>query len=427
MPETHVQQALSERRLHALSDLSLRTADAETSGDVWTRGLTALAALPDLPFALLFTVDEEHDEGRWRLEGSVGLPTERPDASEHRTLAELAGPHLWGLDGSPDASHAIVLIDLDDRHQDLLSLVRSDPPPTAACVIPIPAPDHGEPLGFLVAGLHPAQRFNTETRAFLHLVANGLSCAAAALTARHAEQRHAELLDEIERSTSAFFDYIAHELRTPLHAILGWAQVLRRDGVSPQQLTKGLEAIERNARAQSHMVDALVALRRGMSGLGADSSAVLAAVPESAAPKPPLEPVPPASSLEPELEGLTVLVVDDNLDAREVVTEGLSRAGAHVIAAASSEEGLGLITRRHPDVIVSDLGLPDEDGYSFMQHVRSLEPSEGGTTPAVALSAFALPAHRERALRSGYQMHLAKPAEQSELVTVCASLAGRLL
>jgi CheY-like chemotaxis protein len=126
----------------------------------------------------------------------------------------------------------------------------------------------------------------------------------------------------------------------------------------------------------------------------------------------------------PSLRGITVLAVDDEPDARELIRRVLEDCGARVLVAASSREGLDVLRREKPDMILSDIGMPGEDGYAFIQQVRSLSPEEGGRTPAAALTAFARAEDRTRALRAGYQTHVTKPVETMELTAVVASLAA---
>ena len=104
----------------------------------------------------------------------------------------------------------------------------------------------------------------------------------------------------------------------------------------------------------------------------------------------------------------------------------LSRCGAEVKAANSAEEAFRLFKIEHPDVMVSDIGMPREDGYELMRKVRALPPDKGGNVPAVALTAYARAEDRLRALRAGYQMHVSKPVELAELVAIVASLGNRL-
>jgi signal transduction histidine kinase/ActR/RegA family two-component response regulator len=127
------------------------------------------------------------------------------------------------------------------------------------------------------------------------------------------------------------------------------------------------------------------------------------------------------------LAGLKVLVVDDEVDARELVRSVLSDAAAEVRVAASAESALELMKEERPHVIVSDIGMPTCDGYQFIRDVRGLAPSEGGRTPAIALTAFARSEDRTRAMLAGYQVHVSKPIEPQELVATIRSLAGNSL
>jgi PAS domain S-box-containing protein len=127
----------------------------------------------------------------------------------------------------------------------------------------------------------------------------------------------------------------------------------------------------------------------------------------------------------PSLAGITVLTVDDEPDAAQLVKRLLESCGARVITASSAAEALDLVVRQRPDMILSDIGMPGEDGYEFIRKVRVLPADQGGRTPAAALTAFARAEDRTRALRAGYQTHVAKPVETTELTAVVASLATR--
>ena len=127
------------------------------------------------------------------------------------------------------------------------------------------------------------------------------------------------------------------------------------------------------------------------------------------------------------LAGLKVLVVDDEADACELISSLLTRCGAEVTPARSASEAFRLLKQVHPDVMVSDIGMPFEDGYELMRKVRALSEENGGKVPAVALTAYARPEDRMRALRAGYQMHLSKPIELTELVTIVASLGNPMI
>ncbi len=128
----------------------------------------------------------------------------------------------------------------------------------------------------------------------------------------------------------------------------------------------------------------------------------------------------------PSLAGLRVLIVDDEFDARELVTTMLERCGAKVKAAASAREGLESIESWKPDVLIADIGMSVVDGYGLIKQVRGLPKERGGHTPALALTAYARTEDRVRALSAGYQVHLSKPVDRIELAAVVASLAERV-
>ncbi len=133
----------------------------------------------------------------------------------------------------------------------------------------------------------------------------------------------------------------------------------------------------------------------------------------------------PALSFLPSLEGIRVLVVDDEADTRNFVVTVLEQSYAQVQAAASVTEALELISQCKPDVIVSDIGMPGEDGYALIRKIRELPSNAGGSIPAAAITAYARAEDRLRAIREGFQLHLPKPIEAAELTTVVASLVGR--
>jgi signal transduction histidine kinase/CheY-like chemotaxis protein len=122
------------------------------------------------------------------------------------------------------------------------------------------------------------------------------------------------------------------------------------------------------------------------------------------------------------LDGTTVLFVDDQFEARELVSLLLSRYGASVVAVETAEQAMGALGSAIPHVLISDIGLPVEDGYALIRRVRALEPSAGGNVPAIALTAYARPEDQRRAKHEGFQVHLAKPVEPDELVDLVANL-----
>ncbi|MFN2531835.1 MAG: response regulator [Pyrinomonadaceae bacterium] len=129
------------------------------------------------------------------------------------------------------------------------------------------------------------------------------------------------------------------------------------------------------------------------------------------------------ASDQPSLTGLRVLVVDDDTDSRAVISEMLLQFGAEVLTAAGAQEALQAIELWAPHVLLSDIEMPKEDGYSLLQKVRSIEGKRGSFIPAAALTAYGRPTDRVRALRAGFQTYLAKPIDPHELALVVASLA----
>ncbi|MDP9000196.1 MAG: ATP-binding protein, partial [Myxococcota bacterium] len=391
------------------------------------------------------------------------------------------------------------------------------------------------------------------------------------------ERQHAE---EANRAKDEFLAMVSHELRTPLNAMLGWTRMLRTGKLEPARREKALETIERNALAQTQLIEDLLDVTRIITGKlrlnigpldlvhvieaaieGVKPSAeakglrILAALDPIAVPVPgdadrlqqvvwnllsnavkfterggqihirmqaeessaeivvedtgvgiaqaflphiferfrqadggttraygglglglaivkhlvelhggtvtaesegtgrgarftvrvpvgrvQMEYTPPvhtvdrgAPNLRPEpfhppppVAGLRVLVVEDEPDARELLVTFLGQREVVVRTAASAEEGLAQVGEWKPDVILSDIGMPVEDGYAFIQRVRALPNDRGGRTPAVALTAFARMEDRRKAMLAGYNMHLSKPIDPAELLLVLANVGGRL-
>jgi CheY-like chemotaxis protein/anti-sigma regulatory factor (Ser/Thr protein kinase) len=127
----------------------------------------------------------------------------------------------------------------------------------------------------------------------------------------------------------------------------------------------------------------------------------------------------------PELHGVRVLAVDDDRDALQMLREILQSAGAHVSTADSAQAALDAIDAVHPDVLVSDVGMPRMDGFDLIARIRSSPKAAVRGLPAVAVTAYARSEDRARALRAGYQMHLSKPIDPAELLAAVASLGQR--
>ncbi len=127
----------------------------------------------------------------------------------------------------------------------------------------------------------------------------------------------------------------------------------------------------------------------------------------------------------PDLGGIRVLVAEDDEDARGLIGKVLEIQGATVTTVSSAREALDLLLKNPFDVLISDIEMPGTDGYQLIRELRLRPPQKGGSVPAAALTAYASTEDRMRALRAGFQLHLAKPVQPSELVTVVASLAAR--
>lgn len=132
-----------------------------------------------------------------------------------------------------------------------------------------------------------------------------------------------------------------------------------------------------------------------------------------------------ASTPLPILDGVQILVVDDEVDTREFLVTAVEMCGAEVIAVSSAIEAIEVISQHRFDVLVSDIGMPGEDGYSLIRKVRMLPKEQGGDIPAVALTAYAREEDRMRSLSQGFQMHLSKPVEPDKLATMIASLVKK--
>ena len=138
-----------------------------------------------------------------------------------------------------------------------------------------------------------------------------------------------------------------------------------------------------------------------------------------AAPKP--EPADP----DVRLDGVRVMVVEDEQDVRDFLRMSLVHYGAEVTAFETSADALVAVEAQRPDVLVSDIGMPGEDGYAFIRRVRALGPDRGGQVPAAALTAYAKGEDGQRVLSAGFQVHLPKPVQPADLANVVATLAGR--
>jgi CheY-like chemotaxis protein len=128
----------------------------------------------------------------------------------------------------------------------------------------------------------------------------------------------------------------------------------------------------------------------------------------------------------PRLDGLRILVVDDNADGRTLTSMVLTQAGASANVAASVREALQMLEAERPDVVVSDIGLPDEDGYRLIRRIREHEAEHEGFLPAVALTGYARAEDRARILAAGFQAHVPKPVDPIELAAAIATITRHL-
>jgi CheY-like chemotaxis protein len=151
----------------------------------------------------------------------------------------------------------------------------------------------------------------------------------------------------------------------------------------------------------------------------------IAVQPAPSAKKPRAKDVPVTKFGPTDLSNVRVLVVDDERDSRSLAQRVLEMNGADVRVAGSAAEGFERLQDYRPHILVSDISMPNEDGYQFIRRIRALPADAGGRTVAVALTAFARPEDRRHALQAGYQDHIAKPMEPAELLNVVVNLRNR--
>ena len=134
---------------------------------------------------------------------------------------------------------------------------------------------------------------------------------------------------------------------------------------------------------------------------------------------------PPVAPALPRLDGVHILLVEDHADSRELMSTVLEQAGASVTAVSSAKEAFQALKARKPDVLVSDIGLPGEDGYALIRRLRREEAKHGGFLPAVAITGYVRAEDRARVLGAGYQVHIPKPVEPVELTAAIATVTKR--
>jgi CheY-like chemotaxis protein len=213
-----------------------------------------------------------------------------------------------------------------------------------------------------------------------------------------------EQADASNRLKDEFIATLSHELRTPLNAMLGWTSMLRSGQVHGALVERAFEIIERNARAQHALVADLLDVSRIITG------------------KLTLNP----TTAESNLRGVRALVVDDDPDARELVGVILREAGANPELASGASEALAMIASRPPfDVVISDIAMPQQDGYSLIAAIRAARPLRDRDILAVAFTAYASQPDEARAKQAGFDAFLAKPIEPFLLTHTLGNLLGR--
>src|SRR2546422_661415 len=289
-------------------------------------------------------------------------------------------------------------------------------------------------------------------------------------------------LDKANRAKDEFLATLSHELRTPLNAILGWVGLLRSGTLDAASASRGPEVIERNGRLLAQLIEDLLDVSRIVTGKlrlearSVDLVSVIVAAMEAVqtaaeakgirletSPDAALGPISAdpnrlqqvawnlltnaikftatggrgdirlerarddsAADVRPvSLRGVRVLVVDDEADARELMRMILRSSGADVMAAACAEEALEQVEQWHPDILVSDIGLPGDDGYVLIQKLRQRQGDYGRSMPALAVTAYARAEDRTRALSAGFQLHVAKPLEPADFVAAIARLVRK--
>jgi CheY-like chemotaxis protein len=146
---------------------------------------------------------------------------------------------------------------------------------------------------------------------------------------------------------------------------------------------------------------------------------------EAATAPPPVPDAAPRAQVQGDLAGVKVLLVDDATDTLDVLQQILQHSGATIMAASSAGKALALLERERPDVIVSDIGMPDVDGFELIRRIRRRSAGAGGAIPAIALTAFTRQDDRNRAMQAGFNDYLAKPVEPGSLVAHIAQVVGQ--
>jgi len=226
-------------------------------------------------------------------------------------------------------------------------------------------------------------------------------CAESALARSLERERKLRLAtEESRRAKDGFLATVLAELQSPTQAIATWAEHLRTQLAPGAEASEALEAIVRSARSQARIVANIVEISRACAGL---------------------EPAAPAHN-EPLLGGIRVLVVEDDVEARELLLRVLRVAGAEARAVGNSSEALHALDQWRPDIMLSDMGMRGDDAYVLIRAVRALPAERGGCLRAAALGRESEPQNSGRAVAAGYDAQLAKPVEPVALLATVARL-----
>lgn len=253
-------RVLEDRRRQLLSDLALRAAGARTEQEVWRISAAILGEnLLSFPFAFFY---EYRRQGHQAYLAGASVET---DEALHPPVIDFRGENLWRLD--PALARDGVLIELGDRASGV-TVPNWPAPPRQAFVAPIRLGEYGEPMGFLVAGIHPGRAFDDAYRQFVYRITEQITIGLTSARAYEQERQRAEALAELDRAKTTFFSNVSHEFRTPLTLMLGpldevWPEASQR--LSPENLEL-LGAARRNGIRLLKLVNTLLDFSRIEAG-----------------------------------------------------------------------------------------------------------------------------------------------------------------
>lgn len=216
--------------------------------------------------------------------------------------------------------------------------------------------------------------------------------------------------------------HLIHDMRSAGGTLLTWCHLLRRGTLTAEQMAHGISVLERTVRRQLALVEQLAAERTTGRAPSVDGEPAAARLPTASAPSD----APPAERAGAvDLGGLRILIVDDDADARESMRMILAPLGAEVVTAISAVDAFDVLQQGRPDLLISDIVMPDADGYALLRRVRAPDTGERGVIPAIAVTGSARPEDRQRAFGAGYQLHLTKPFDARALIVAVRALTGR--